>query len=341
MNKNNTMTGMLKSVVKNPQFSSLFILAVMLIAVIILQDNFFTLGNWVRSLNTFVPAILLAMGQAVVIISGGLDLSNGTALSLLTCIMAKAMSSDSPETGIYAIVLAAGAAVVIGIINGIGVGYLRLSPIIVTFATSYMWLGLSLFIMPTPGGQAVPWFKNFYKFQLPAGVQKGTLTFGDIIPPAFILLLIGCVVWYVISKTRTGRYIYAVGGNDESAFTSGINTAKVQTKAFIINSFFILLAAIFFVGQNQAGDARMGSPMTLISVAAAIIGGIAITGGRGSVYFGIVGSLTLSLVGKVIFFTDLPNEYQTFVNGIIIILAIALSMVYSVASARAALKGDK
>lgn len=333
-------TNKLRAFIRKPQFSSLVIMILLLVAVIILQDNFFSLGNWVRSLNTFVPAILLAMGQSVVIVSGGLDLSNGTALSLMTCIMAKTMVSDSPVTGVYAILLTAAVALVIGIINGIGIGYLRLPPVIVTFATSYMWLGIALFIMPTPGGQAVPWFKNFYKFQLPEGVEKGAVTFGDVIPPALILLLIACIVWYVISHTKTGRYIYAVGGNEESAFASGINTAKVQTQAFVINSFFILLAALFFVGQNQAGDARMGSPMTLISVAAAVIGGIAMTGGRGSVYFGIVGSLILSFVNKVIFFTDLPNEYQTFVNGMIIILAIALSMIYTVASERAALKGD-
>lgn len=337
----------IKTAIAKPQFSSLVILIVFLVTVMILQESFFTVGNWTRSLNTFVPPILLAMGQGIVMIVGGLDLSNGNAMSLMSCLMAKVMLTDSPMSGVYALLIGIATAIVVGVVNGLGVGYLRLPPVIVTFATSYMWLGLALFVMPTPGGQAAAWFTNFYKFGTAAkssGLSFSkvqTVTFGDVIPPVLILLLIGCLVWYFISRTHTGRYIYAVGGNDDSAFASGINTAWVQMKAYIINSFLVLLVALFYVGQNQAGDARMGSPMTLISVAAAVIGGIAMSGGRGNVYFAIVGSLILSLVNKVIFFSNLQNELQTLVNGVIIIVAISLSTIYTIIGERTALKGGK
>ena len=130
-----------------------------------------------------------------------------------------------------------------------------------------------------------------------------------------ILILLGCLFWYFLSKARTGRYLYAVGGNEESAYRSGINTARVQIIAYVINSVFIFLAALFFVGQNQSGDARFGDPFTLRTIASAVVGGIALTGGRGSIFFAIVGALIINLVNKIIFFANIPYAYGTLVAG--------------------------
>ncbi|MDD3170157.1 MAG: ABC transporter permease, partial [Eubacteriales bacterium] len=193
----------------------------------------------------------------------------------------------------------------------------------------YIWLGAALFIRPTPGGESVAWFKVFYDVKAAEGVPGFIKAIGSVFQPALVLVLVGCLIWYVISRTRTGRYIYAVGSSNDSAYATGINTAKVQMMACIINSVFIFLAALFFVAQNQSGDARMGDPMTLKAIAAAVVGGIALTGGRGSVYLAIVGALILSFVNKIIFFADIPNAYQTLVSGLIIIVAIASSMAYS------------
>jgi ribose transport system permease protein len=123
-----------------------------------------------------------------------------------------------------------------------------------------------------------------------------------------------------------------VGSNSESAYASGINTAKVQMQACIINSIFIFLAALFFVGQNQSGDARMGDPLTLRAIASAIVGGVAISGGKGSVYFALVGALILNFVNKIIFFADISTAYQTLVSGLIVIIAIAAPVAYTLYS---------
>jgi ribose transport system permease protein len=128
----------LRKYLAKPEFSTLLILAAMLILAAVLQRNFFDAKPLNRTLNAFTPLILLAMGQAVVIISGGLDLSAGTALSLLTCVMTSVMHKASPETGAYAIAAAFAVAVVIGVVNGIGMGYLRIPSVIATFATSYI-----------------------------------------------------------------------------------------------------------------------------------------------------------------------------------------------------------
>jgi ribose transport system permease protein len=99
-----------------------------------------------------------------------------------------------------------------------------------------------------------------------------------------------------------------------------------------VNSAYIFLAAVFFVGQNQSGDARMGDPLTLRSIAAAVVGGIALAGGRGNVFFALAGALILSLVNKIIFFANIPYAFQTLVSGVIIIAAIASSQAYTLYS---------
>ena len=325
----------LKRIILKPEFSVFIILLLMLALTANLQRNFFAPTSIVSNINAFVPIILLAMGQAVVLIAGGLDLSCGASMSLLLVIMTRVMSSDSPISGFYALVAAVGTMFVIGLVNGLCVGYLRLPPLVATFATSYVWLGIALFIRPTPGGECVNWMRMFYTFNEVEGFPPFLKAIGNLLPPSFWLILIGCAVWFVLSKTMTGRHIYAVGSSRESAYASGINTARTMLKAYIINAFFILLCALYFTAQNQSGDARMGDPLTLKTIAAAVVGGVALTGGRGSVYFAICGAVILSLVSKIIFFANISSAYQTLVSGLIVLVAISISVVYSLVRKRA------
>ncbi|MGA2613747.1 MAG: ABC transporter permease [Spirochaetia bacterium] len=324
--------------VSKPEFSILLIMIAMFVITGILQKNFFEMKSVVRNINAFSPLVLVTMGQAVVIISGGIDLSAGTALSLFTCVMTTVMKKADPVTGVYALLAVLAVALATGVINGVGIGYLRIPPVIVTFATSFIWLGAALFLRPTPGGESVDWFKVFYDVGDVPNVSHALKAFGDIIPPALVLVLLGCALWALIARTRTGRYIYAVGSNSDSAYETGIDTARVQMYACMVNSLFILLAALFFVGQNQSGDARMGDPLTLRAIAAAVVGGIALTGGRGNVYFALVGALILSFVNKIIFFANIPYAYQTLVGGVIVIAAIASSQAYTLYNRQALMR---
>ncbi len=343
MNKTNKVAGYnsFRKFISKPEFSILVILAVMIVISAILQKNFFEVDSIVRNINAFTPLILLAMGQAVVLIAGGIDLSAGTSLSLLVCILTFVMKKNDPITGLYAILIGLAVSILIGFINGYGMGYLRIPAVILTFATSWIWLGAALYLRPSPGGEAVNWFKGFYNLGNVEGIPKFLKTFGSIIPPGLILIIIGVIIWFIISKTKIARHIYAVGSNFESAYISGVNTARVQLIACIINAIFIFMTALFFVGQNQSGDARMGDPLPLRIVAAAVVGGIALTGGQGNVYFAILGALILSFVSKIIFFANIPNAFQTLVSGIIVIIAIIGSQAYTFYREEAKSKGEK
>jgi len=218
----------LKRALLQPETSSLLMFFVLFGITAILQKNFFEAKSIVRTINSFAPLILLAMGQAIVVVSGGIDLSSGAALSLLTCVLTTVMRRDDPVTGVYALIIAFLVALGTGVVNGLGIGYLRIPPVIVTFATSYAWLGIALFLRPTPGGESVPWFRVFYNMRVVEGVPEVLKSLGNYVPPALLLIVGACVLWYVVSRTRTGRYIYAVGSNIESAYVSGINTGKTQ-----------------------------------------------------------------------------------------------------------------
>ena len=329
-----TRTGAVGRLVAGQGFSRLLILAVMFAVTAVLQQNFFEPRAVVRNINAFAPLILMTMGQAVVILSGGIDLSAGTALSLLTCVLTTVMRKGDPVTGVYALLVAFVVALLVGVVNGTGLGYLRIPPVIVTFATSFIWLGIALFLRPTPGGETVEWFKAFYNPASAAGLPAWLQSTGMFFPPALAMVLVGCVLWLAVRRTRTGRYIHAVGSNSESAYESGIDTARVQMAASMLNSVFIFLTALFFVGQNQSGDARMGDPLTLRAIAAAVVGGVALSGGRGSVFYALVGALILSFVNKIIFFANFPNAYQTLFSGVIIIVAIAGSQLSTVSGRR-------
>ena len=335
-----SLTAGLKRFISRPDFSVIIIFILMVVITAILQNNFFEHKSMTRNINAYAPLALMAMGQAVVLISGSVDLSCGSLLSMQICILTYVMKTNEPATGLYALVIAFIASVAIGIVNGIGVGYLRIHPIVLTFATSYMCLGIALFIRPTPGGQCVNWFKGFYSFGFVDGTPEWLDAMGAYAPPVLFLVILAGALWFMISRTRTGRYIYAVGSNLDNAYSSGINTARVKTTAYVINAVIIFFAAVFFAAQNQSGDARMGDPMTLRAIAAAVVGGVSLSGGRGSVYFALLGALTLSLVNKVIFFANIPNAFQTLANGLIVILAISSSAMYAYVGKKMALRAE-
>jgi ribose transport system permease protein len=199
--------------------------------------------------------------------------------------------------------------------NGILISYLRLPHLVVTFATSAILFGTALLLRPTPGGY-IPRF--FYK-----SYQRDLFHF---VPIPLLIFLIGLMVWYFFSRRKVAKYIYAVGGNPDGASASGINVARTTLFAFMISSIFVALAGICVVAQTATGDARSGLGYTLNSVAAAVIGGVSLMGGRGNVLGAVVGGLIIGLLINIIFFANIPSFYQEFTKGVIIIVSIAFGL---------------
>jgi ribose transport system permease protein len=187
-----------------------------------------------------------------------------------------------------------------GFVNGFAAGYLDLPPMIATFATAAIWYGLALLILPQPGGSIPAWMVQAFRWKY------------FLISTPLIVMLLAYLLWKLVKLRPLGRYIYAVGSREESAFANGINTRRVKLASYMLGSFYVLLGAYAISLQAASGDARLGLSYTLTSVAAVVVGGIALKGGVGNVIGAIFGALILNMVINLIYFANIPSEYQEF-----------------------------
>ena len=281
----------------------------------VFQDNLFNPRVIRTNILTFAPLMLVAMGQAIIMISGNLDLSVGWGVSAINCIIATYMT-DNPLMIAFVLLIALIASICMGLINGILIGYLKLPFLIATFASSYVWLGLAMKITPIPGGYFPRYFAKIFKAYI--GPFNTML----------LIVVLGVVVWGVIRRFRLGRYIYAVGSDREAAFNNGINVKKITLLAFALGWVFVFLGALMITVQTRNADSQIGTPFALNSIAAAVVGGIALGGGRGSIIGSILGAAVLSLIMNIIYFAGIPGSWQVFVKGMIIIVALGATVIY-------------
>jgi len=295
---------------KSPSAMGFAVLVVLLVVNVILQPELVTPDVLTSNLMSFTPLIFAALAQGIIIISGSVDMSIGSVMAFYTIVGAAAMSDTNVG---WIVLLCLAIAVAIGGFNGLLVGTLRLPPFITTFATSGIVLGTTILIMPVPGGY-VPRF--FYKLYRSAVL--------GIIPMPLALLLVGLLVWAVISRTVFYRHVYAIGGAETSAYASGIPVQRVRFLAHLFAGFFVGLGGMTLLMLTAAGEYRSGLTYSLNSIAAVVIGGIAMSGGRGTIWGAIIGAFILGLLNNILFFANIPSFYQNFFRGIIVILSLCL-----------------
>jgi ribose transport system permease protein len=293
----------------------LFALILLILAIVInalLQPNFFRPTVLNGNLQSFLPLMLLAAGQAVVIIGGGIDLSIGSIVSLVSVVTVHTLGTN-PGGGQIALAFLLGllAGLLAGALNGICVAYLRFQPIVTTFATSSVFAGLALWIMPSAGGSVPPDLMNLYLAN-PLGL-----------PLTLWIVVLLLIAWNLLCSTRYGRYLYAVGGNAMSAYVSGVPVALVQLTSYVIAGLMAALSAFTLVLSTGTGDPLIGGPMMLESIVAVVIGGTRLSGGQGGVTGALLGVVILGLILNIIAFANVPTWWQTLVNAAIMVLALA------------------
>ena len=323
----NTKKKSVPAFVRKPEFVTIIILIIMIIVVAVLQGNFFAPSSLQNMIISWTPIILLTLGQAVVIISGGLDMSSGNAMAFMLCILAGIMKSATPGSGVIALLVCCLAMVGIGLLNGVSVAYFKLPPIIATFATSYIYLGAALFIMPSPGGGCANWMRVFYKFSSVENMPSALKAFGDKIPTG-VLMIVGIIVlWYIISRKNlvviSMRWVLIVILH----MIVVLKPVKVQIYGVFVRCILLYVGCIVPGRTNQSGSARLGDALTLKSIASAIVGGVSLAGGTGNVYVAIGGAAIISLVSKLISFSGINSDYQTLVSGIILLVAVSSSAI--------------
>jgi ribose transport system permease protein len=321
-----TIKAQFQSFSKKTLFMPLVLTLALVLINLVLQPNFLEARVIRLNVLTFSPLILVAMGQAIILIGGNLDLSVGFGVSLLNCFVAINMSLEQGMAGHNALVLATGLviAVAMGLVNGVIVGMFKVSSFIATFATSFIWLGIAIMIAPIPGGAITPQFARFFK----ASVGPVNVT--------LVIIVLAMCAWLLIRRFRTGRYIYAIGSSWEASYANGIHVRKVTLISFAIGWCYVYLGTLALTAQTRGGDSALGEPFALNSIAAAVIGGVSMTGGSGSPAGAVFGAITLSIILNIIYFLGLPTSLQILVRGIIIIVALGATMIARTARSRSA-----
>ena len=300
-------------VARQPAVFAVILLVLSLIVNWLLQPNMFARETLNSNLRVFLPLILLAVGQAIVILGGGIDISVGAIVSIVNAVLATRVGLEGSAGSMWSYVFVA---LLIGLfagaINGFFISYLRLQPIITTYATSFLYAGLALFILPNPGGGIPGAIASLYRSSTPFRL-----------PLAVYVIVLIILIWLYLSSTRYGKFLYAVGGRAQAAYETAVPVTRVQFSTYVISGLMAALAGIAITMLSGSGNADIGGPMTLNSITAVVIGGNALSGGVGGVVGPVMGAITLGILQNIISFADIDTWWETLVKAIIIVVALA------------------
>ena len=298
---------------RQPALFALFLLVLSVAINLIVQPNMFVRETLNSNMRVFLPIILMAVGQAIVILGGGIDISVGAIASIVNAVLAVRVGLDgSPQDMWTYALLSLSIGLLAGAINGFFIAYLRLQPIITTYATSFLYAGFALYILPNPGGGIPANVAELYRSSTPLNL-----------PLAFFVILLVLLIWLYFRSTRYGRFLYAVGGRPQAAYETAVPVTWVQFSTYIISGLMAALSGIALTMLSGSGNADIGGPMTLNSITAVVIGGNALSGGVGGVTGPIMGAITLGVLQNIISFADIDTWWETFVRAIIIVVALA------------------
>jgi ribose transport system permease protein len=275
--------------------------------------------------NSGMTLAVASLGQTMVVLTGGIDLSLGPMVSLTNSLTSELTDKEAPATSMA---VAAAAALAVGslggLINGALVAYGRLQPIIVTLATGSIWTGIALYIRPTPGGFIPLEFSNLLTGTAEVPVGAGGTT---AIPRGAFLLLALVVFWVLFRRSRLATRIYAVGSSEGAAYLSGVNVQRAQLAAYTLAGFAAGCAGLVNSAQTATGNALGGAIFTLNSIAAVVLGGASLAGGAGSFLGTLAGAYVIAIIPSVLQFYGVSSFYKDLVQGSILLLAVALGAI--------------
>jgi ribose transport system permease protein len=263
-----------------------------------------------------LPLAFVACGQAIVIISGGIDLSIGSLTGLVNVVAARWMLHMSFEEALLFSLALLLAATLAGLLTGFTIVVTRVADIIVTLAMLFVWAGAALAVLTIPGGGAPIRFTSL--------VTVDTV-FTKWLPAALVILLVAyAIVWVPIRRTRPGLALYAVGSNRNAAYLAGINVPAVRIAAYGFSGLFAGLAGLALTAASGIGDPHSGDIYTLNSVAAVVLGGVSLLGGVGGLIGPIAAAFVLTLVKTILVIKGVDQNWALVIQGTLIVLIVML-----------------
>ena len=306
-----------------PWFSAIFPLIVLVIAMAIVKpDTFLTKSNIMNILRQSSTYAIMAVGMTFAIITGGIDLSQGSLLAVVAIVAGMVIQS----TGSILLAVVAGLAIgaAIGMLNGVVIAYLEMPPFIMTLGTMRALRGVALLL--TKGSPIDIKLESFR--------YVGTESFLGIPIPVYIFVLVAVMAQFILSKTSTGRYIFALGSNVEAAKISGVKIVWNRIKAYTFSGICVAIASILYISRLGSAQPIAGEGYEMEAVAATVIGGTSIVGGEGSAMGSIIGAVVVALIRNAMVLLQISTYWQSIVIGLVIVVSVSIDILRKRVEAR-------
>jgi fructose transport system permease protein len=301
----------------NPALSPLIVLIIGLIVFGIVADNFLRAQSLSLLLQQVAVVGALAVGQTVIILTAGIDLSIGMAMVLASLVMVK-LNNDHGVPGVIALLIGIAVGLLTGLLNGFLVTRLNLPPFIVTLGTFSIFTAISLLYA---AGQTIALDPNAFLVWTGKTISIGSvsITWGVIL---MLLLYVG--VGFALRNTAWGQHLYASGDDREASQLAGISTDRVLLSAYVVAGFTVGIAAWIVCGRVGGADPNAGLNYNLQSITAVVIGGTSLFGGRGLVVGSLIGALIVQVFNSGLALAGVDPNYQVLATGILVILAVSV-----------------
>ncbi len=279
-----------------------------------LSDSFLTVDNILNLLRQISINALIAFGMTFVILTAGIDLSVGSLLALGSALTAGMLSSGMDP--ILAIFLGLIIGLVLGALNGLIITKGKVAPFIATLATMTIFRGATLVYTD---GKPVTGLSDSVLFQM---MGKGYFFFIPV--PVIIMLVVFLVLYFILHNTVFGRRVYAVGGNEEAATLSGVKSDRIKILVYSLTGMLAVLAGIILTSRLNSAQPTAGTMYELDAIAAVVIGGTSLMGGRGRITGTLIGALIIGVISNGLNLLNVSSFYQQIVKGAVILFAVML-----------------
>jgi len=322
-------------------------LIILLVYFSILAPNFFTGASLIILIKHVAINAFIAIGMTYVIVAGGIDLSVGSIVGLAGMVAGGLINEGLilPMFGVVVyfevwmiILIALGVGTIVGALNGWIITRLNVAPFIATLGTMYAARGFALL---SANGSTYP--------NLVGKPELGNTGFpflgaGDIVGiplPIWLMIVAGLIAAFVASRTPFGRQVYAIGGNEKAAELSGVRVKRIKMFVYMISGFLAALAGLIVASELVASHPASGTSFELNAIAAAVLGGTSMSGGRGTIGGTIVGAFVIGVLGDGMVMLGVSDFWQTVIKGVVIVLAVAIDQIQARMQATAALQQER
>ena len=280
------------------------------------NENFMSVGNWTNVLRQTSINGVLAIGMTFVILTKGIDLSVGSLLAVAGMVTGSMVTGDNPSSPWLAVAAGLLTGTVLGCVNGAIVARLSVAPFVVTLGMLSVARGLTFIYND---GMPIANLSPQFRF-----LGQGMV--GGLPVPVLVLALTFAVFWFLLNYTTFGRYVYAVGGNEKSAKTSGIRTRLVVFSVYAISGFLSALAGLILTARTTSALPQAGVAYELDAIAAVVIGGTSLNGGVGTLTGTLIGALIIGVINNGLDLLGVSSYYQQVIKGAIIVAAVLLDV---------------